>query len=172
MNFHADHIGSLLRPERLIAAARNAREGKLDAAAFRAVQDECIREAVALQEAIGLPAVTDGEFRRRAWSSGFIESVEGFGLREGTILGFRDEKGVKGSAPSPYAQDRLRRTRGIATEEFRFLKSVVKKGRPKVTAFSATSSTPQSSIVANNLSSVVDALRSPPRRSTMPSLPS
>src|ERR1051325_8680453 len=131
--FHADHIGSLLRPERLIAAARSAREGSLDAAAFRAVQDECIREAAALQEAIGLPAVTDGEFRRRAWSSGFIESVEGFGLREGTILGFRDAKGDKGSAPSPYAKDRLKRARGIATEEFRFLKSVVKKGRPKIT---------------------------------------
>jgi len=131
--FHAEHIGSLLRPERLISAARSAREGKLDAAAFRAVQDECIREAVALQEAVGLPALTDGEFRRRAWSSAFIESVQGFGLREGTILGFRDEKGGKGSAPSPYAKDRLRRTRGIATDEFRFLKSVVKKGTPKVT---------------------------------------
>jgi 5-methyltetrahydropteroyltriglutamate--homocysteine methyltransferase len=133
MRFHADHIGSLLRPERLSAAARSAREGKLDAAGFRAVQDECIREAVALQEAVGLPAVTDGEFRRRAWSSGFIESVDGFGLREGTILGFRDGQGDKGSAPSPYAKDRLKRTRGIATEEFRFLKSVVKKGRPKIT---------------------------------------
>ena len=65
-SFHADHIGSLLRPERLIAAARSAREGKLDAAGFRAVQDECIKEAVALQESLGVPAVTDGEFRRRA----------------------------------------------------------------------------------------------------------
>jgi len=133
LKFHADHIGSLLRPERLIAAARSAREGKLDAAGFRAVQDECIREAVALQESIGLPALTDGEFRRRAWSSAFIESVEGFGLREGTLLAFRDEQGDKGGAPSPYAKARLRRTRGIATDEFRYLKSVVKRGTPKIT---------------------------------------
>ena len=132
-SFHADHIGSLLRPERLIAAARSARDGKLDAAGFRAVQDECIKEAVALQESLGVPAVTDGEFRRRAWSSGFIEAVEGFGLREGTILGFHDEKGGKGTAPSPYASAKLKRARGIATEEFRFLKSVVKKGTPKIT---------------------------------------
>src|SRR5215510_3254869 len=131
--FHADHIGSLLRPERLIAAARSAREGKLDGAAFKALQDECIREAVATQESLGVPAVTDGEFRRRAWSSGFIEAVEGFGLREGTILGFHDEKGDKGTAPSPYAKARLKRTRGIATDEFRFLKNVVKKGIAKVT---------------------------------------
>jgi 5-methyltetrahydropteroyltriglutamate--homocysteine methyltransferase len=132
-NFHADHIGSLLRPERLIAAARRVKERTLDAAGFRAIQDECIREVVALQESVGVPAVTDGEFRRRAWSSGFIESVEGFGLREGTILGFRDGKGEQGSAPSPYAKARLKRTRGISTDEFRFLKSVVKKGTPKVT---------------------------------------
>ena len=131
--FHADHIGSLLRPERLTAAARSQREGRLDAAGLRAVQDECIRQAVALQESVGLPAVTDGEFRRRAWSSGFIDGVEGFGLREGTILGFHDEKGDKGSAPSPYAKTRLKRTRGIATEEFKFLNSVVKKGTPKIT---------------------------------------
>jgi 5-methyltetrahydropteroyltriglutamate--homocysteine methyltransferase len=131
--FRADHIGSLLRPERLTAAAREVKEKKLDAAGLRAVQDACIREAVALQEEVGMPAVTDGEFRRRAWSSGFIESVEGFGLREGTILGFRDGAGEHGSAPSPYAKARLKRTRGIATEEFRFLKSVVKKGTPKVT---------------------------------------
>ena len=131
--FHADHIGSLLRPERLIVAARSVKEGTLDAAGFRAVQDECIKEAVALQESVGMAAVTDGEFRRRAWSSGFIESVEGFGLREGTILGFHDEKGDKGSAPSPYAKAKLKRARGIATEEFRFLKGVVKKGTPKVT---------------------------------------
>ena len=131
--FHADHIGSLLRPARLIVAARSVKERTLDAAGFRAVQDECIKEAVALQESIGMTAVTDGEFRRRAWSSGFIESVEGFGLREGTILGFRDGQGEKGSAPSPYAKARLKRTRGITTDEFRFLKGAVKKGAPKVT---------------------------------------
>src|SRR5688572_12953781 len=62
--FHADHIGSLLRPERLIVAARSVKDRTLDAAAFRAVQDECIRQAVALQESVGMTAVTDGEFRR------------------------------------------------------------------------------------------------------------
>jgi 5-methyltetrahydropteroyltriglutamate--homocysteine methyltransferase len=96
------------------------------------VQDECIREAVRLQESLGLPAVTDGEFRRRGWSAGLIDGVEGFGLREGT-LGFRDEQGERGAPPSPYARARLRRTRGIATDELRFLKGAVTSGVPKVT---------------------------------------
>ncbi len=99
---------------------------------FRAVQDECVREVVRLQEALGLPSVTDGEFRRRGWSAGLIDAVEGFGLREGS-LGFRDEQGERGAPPSPYARARLRRARGIATDELRFLKHTVTTGVPKVT---------------------------------------
>jgi 5-methyltetrahydropteroyltriglutamate--homocysteine methyltransferase len=130
--FRAEHIGSFLRPDRLMAAVRDARAGKIDAAAVGAAQDECIRELVALEESLGLDAVTDGEFRRRGWSAGFIDAVTGFGLRDGTI-GFRDERGNKGAAPSPYAREPLRRTRGIATDEFRFLKDVARTGLPKVT---------------------------------------
>jgi 5-methyltetrahydropteroyltriglutamate--homocysteine methyltransferase len=76
--------------------------------------------------------VTDGEFRRRSWSAGLIDAVDGFGLREGT-LGFRDDTGERGAPPSPYARARLRRARGIATDEFRFLRDVVTAGVPKVT---------------------------------------
>jgi len=131
--FRAEHIGSFLRPDRLMQAVRQAREGKTTPEALRAVQDECIRELVDFEEGLGLSSVTDGEFRRRGWSAGFIDAVKGFGLREGTLLGFRDEQGGKGGAASPYAKARLERTRGIATDEFRFLKSVVKNGLPKVT---------------------------------------
>ena len=130
--FHAEHIGSFVRPPRLIEAARAHKARKLDAAGFRAVQDDCIREIVAFQESLGLPAVTDGEFRRRSWSAGFIDAVDGFGLRDGT-LGFRNETGVMGVAASPYAKARLRRKQRIVADDFRFLKSAVKRGVPKVT---------------------------------------
>src|SRR5215831_5220951 len=127
--FRAEHVGSFLRPDRLMAAVREHRSGEITPGQLRAVQNECIRELVAFEEALGLSSVTDGEFRRRGWSAGFIDSVEGFGLREGT-LGFRDETGDKGTASSPYARAKLRRNRGIATEEFRFLKNTVKNGMP------------------------------------------
>src|SRR5260221_2570698 len=130
--FHAEHIGSFVRPQRLIEAARSHKAGKLDDAGFRAVQDDCIREIVAFQEAIGLPSVTDGEFRRRSWSAGFIDAVEGFGLRDGT-LNFRDQTKIVGVAASPYASAPLERRRRIVTDDFRFLKSAVKRGAPKVT---------------------------------------
>lgn len=130
--FHAEHIGSFVRPQKLIEAARSHKAGKLDDAGFRRVQDDCIREIVAFQESIGLPSVTDGEFRRRSWSAGFIDAVEGFGLRDGT-LGFRNESGVMGVASSPYAKEKLKRKHRIVADDFRFLKSVVKRGVPKVT---------------------------------------
>jgi 5-methyltetrahydropteroyltriglutamate--homocysteine methyltransferase len=130
--FHAEHIGSFVRPQRLIEAARGRKSKQISEKEFRQVQDESIREIVAFQESIGLPSVTDGEFRRRSWSAGFIDAVEGFGLRDGT-LGFRNESGVMGIASSPYAKSRLRRKHRIVADDFRFLKSVVKRGVPKVT---------------------------------------
>jgi methionine synthase II (cobalamin-independent) len=130
--FRAEHIGSFVRPTRLIEAARAHKAGKLDDAGFRAVQDDCIRKIVAFQESLGLPSVTDGEFRRRSWSAGFIDAVEGFGLRDGT-LGFRNESGVLGVAASPYAKARLKRKQRIVADDARFLKGVVMRGVPKVT---------------------------------------
>jgi 5-methyltetrahydropteroyltriglutamate--homocysteine methyltransferase len=130
--FRATHVGSFLRPERLLAAAREARAGTLAAGRFHAVQDESVREVVALQEGLGFRSVTDGEFRRRGWSAGFIDAVDGFGLREST-LGFRDDGGERGVLPSPYARAPIRRAREIAAAEFRFLRDACATGVPRVT---------------------------------------
>jgi 5-methyltetrahydropteroyltriglutamate--homocysteine methyltransferase len=91
-----------------------------------------VREIVTFQDALGLPTVTDGEFRRRSWSAGFIDAVDGFGLRDGT-LSFRNETAVIGVAASPYAKAPLKRKQRIVADDYRFLKSVVKRGVPKVT---------------------------------------
>ncbi len=133
--FRAEHIGSFLRPQRLIEAARAHKAGTLDAAGFAKVQDDCVREIVAFQEGLGLRSITDGEFRRRGWSAGFIDSVEGFGLRDGT-LGFRTETQIVGVASSPYAKSKLKRKHRIIADDYKFLKAAVKKGTPKVTVAS------------------------------------
>src|SRR5262245_38770876 len=101
-------------------------------AEFRQVQDAAIQDIVRFQESLGLPSITDGEFRRRSWSAGFIDAVEGFGLRDGT-LSFRNETQVVGVAASPYAKARLQRKQRIVADDFRFLKQVTRKGNPKVT---------------------------------------
>ena len=130
--FHAEHIGSFVRPGRLLEAARARKEKRLDEQGFREIQDEAIRGIVAFQESLGLPSITDGEFRRRSWSAGFIDAVEGFGLRDGSLT-FRNDSRVVGVAASPYAKAPLKRRRRIVADDYRFLKSAVKRGVPKVT---------------------------------------
>jgi 5-methyltetrahydropteroyltriglutamate--homocysteine methyltransferase len=127
-----EHVGSFVRPEALLNAARARKAGGMDEREFRQVQDAAIHDIVRFQESIGLPSITDGEFRRRSWSAGFIDAVDGFGLRDGT-LGFRNETQVIGVASSPYAKSRLKRRQRIVADDFRFLKGVVRKGQPKVT---------------------------------------
>jgi 5-methyltetrahydropteroyltriglutamate--homocysteine methyltransferase len=127
-----EHIGSFVRPEALLDAARRRKAGEIDQAAFQRVQDAAIQDIVRFQEMLGLPSITDGEFRRRGWSAGFIDAVEGFGLRDGT-LSFRNQAHIVGVASSPYARARLKRKRRIVADDYAFLKKVVKKGIPKVT---------------------------------------
>ena len=84
--FRADHVGSLLRPERLKEArirflgpqTPSSNLGPHDDPGLRAVEDECVAEVVAMQERAGLKAATDGEFRRRSWWLDLIMGWEGF----------------------------------------------------------------------------------------------
>ncbi len=133
--FRVEHIGSFLRPQRLLEAARAHKANRLDEKEFQNIQDESIREIVAFQESLGLPSVTDGEFRRRSWSAGFIDAVDGFGLRDGTLT-FRTGSSIVGVAASPYARAPLRRKHRIVADDYRFLRSTVKSGVPKVTVAS------------------------------------
>jgi len=114
--FRVEHVGSFVRPEALLNAARARKAGRMDAAEFRQVQDQAISDIVVFQESLGLPSITDGEFRRRSWSAGFIDAVEGFGLRDGT-LSFRNETGVVGIASSPYAKAPLKRKQRIVADD-------------------------------------------------------
>ena len=76
--FHAEHIGSLLRPKRLLEARQQWREGTLPKSELRAVEDQCILDAVAMQEQAGLKGVTDGDFRRDDWLMDFLLGLDGF----------------------------------------------------------------------------------------------
>src|SRR5215470_6090970 len=88
--FHADHVGSLLRPAELQRARSEARQGNVNSN-LRAIEDKCIREAVALQESIGLKVVTDGEFRRDWWHIDFLHGFQGIELSDSGDV-YRDAK--------------------------------------------------------------------------------
>ena len=80
--FRAEHLGSLPRPAHLIAARQQWEQGKLPREELRKIEDECIREAVARQEGVGLKVVTDGEFRRTWWNHDFMGRLGGVEVRE------------------------------------------------------------------------------------------
>src|SRR2546423_8165479 len=71
--FRADHVGSLLRPRDLL----DAREAGLPPEELRAIEDEAIRDVIALQRDAGLRSVTDGEFRRASWHMDYIYELGG-----------------------------------------------------------------------------------------------
>jgi 5-methyltetrahydropteroyltriglutamate--homocysteine methyltransferase len=119
----ADHIGSLLRPRALKDAHKAHAKGEIDDAAFAAVVDQAIRDTVAMQEALGLGAVTDGEFRRRSWFDGFVDAVDGL-VHKPTKFEFVEGGEAKVPVPVPYAEAPIRRTAGIAAHELAFARQV------------------------------------------------
>jgi 5-methyltetrahydropteroyltriglutamate--homocysteine methyltransferase len=77
----AETVGSLLRTEQVVRAAR----GDTGGAAAGKVLDEAVLDAVRLQEDLGLDVITDGEARRAAWAQtprfvGCFEATPGRGL--------------------------------------------------------------------------------------------
>jgi 5-methyltetrahydropteroyltriglutamate--homocysteine methyltransferase len=120
-----DHVGSLKRPQELRDAWREWEAGKLLPDKLHEVQNKAIRDAVAVQEKLGLPIVTDGEFRRGGWSRGFLNAVEGFDFGVSKLT-FRNEEGFSTPSPAPLANKKIRRARPIVTEDYKFLKSVAK----------------------------------------------
>ncbi|HET7197627.1 MAG TPA: 5-methyltetrahydropteroyltriglutamate--homocysteine S-methyltransferase [Burkholderiales bacterium] len=140
--FRADHVGSLLRPERL-KAARERHLGPQTPThalgphrneALRQVEDECIREAVAMQERLGLQAVTDGEFRRRSWWLELILGWEGFSAdRTGSAkLKWRDASGPTQGFSDLNVVGPIRWRPGAIVAAFEFLKGQA-RATPKVT---------------------------------------
>jgi 5-methyltetrahydropteroyltriglutamate--homocysteine methyltransferase len=129
--FRAEHIGSLLRPPGLLAARQAAEAGRLSPEALRAEEDAGIREAVRLQEDVGLQAITDGEYRRGIYFGHFPAAVSGFTEMESELT-FRDAGGGMLRFRAAVVTGRLVRRHGIATEEFRFVRGLTRR-TPKVT---------------------------------------
>jgi 5-methyltetrahydropteroyltriglutamate--homocysteine methyltransferase len=135
--FRAEHIGSLLRPPPLLAARQAAEEGRLSPEALRVEEDTHIREAVRLQEGVGLDVITDGEYRRGIYFGHFSQAVSGFTEMDAE-LSFRGAGGEPLRYRAAVVTGRLVRHRGIATDEFRYVRALTRR-TPKVTLPSPSS---------------------------------
>ncbi|MBX6767484.1 MAG: 5-methyltetrahydropteroyltriglutamate--homocysteine S-methyltransferase, partial [Actinomadura rubrobrunea] len=122
--FRADHVGSLLRPQRLLQARDDFAAGRIKAEDLRQVEDEAIREVVQAQKAAGLRTATDGEFRRTAWHMDFIYRLGGVSPADEKIqVKFRNESGdIEFTAAALRVHDRVRLEETIFGDHFAFLK--------------------------------------------------
>lgn len=75
--YRNDIVGSFLRPKKLKDARAKFKTGEIDRAALTKVEDEVIAELIKKEKAVGLHAVTDGEFRRSWWHLDFLWGLKG-----------------------------------------------------------------------------------------------
>ncbi len=81
---HTDHVGSFLRPERLLGARAAFDAGELDPADLTAVEDESILALLEMEREAGVQIFTDGEYRRRWYSGGLANVLDGLTPKEAT----------------------------------------------------------------------------------------
>src|SRR6476469_4918181 len=125
--FRADHVGSLLRPRRLLEARAAHADGKLDDEELRAVEDDAIRDAVRMQEDAGLRTATDGEFRRASWHMDFIYQLGGIRrVQDHLSVRFHSNEGDIEFTPSAaHVAERISLREPIFADAFRFLADTV-----------------------------------------------
>jgi 5-methyltetrahydropteroyltriglutamate--homocysteine methyltransferase len=127
--FRADHVGSLLRPPKLLQARDKRKRGEMSAEALRLVEDEAIREVIRLQEDIGLEAVTDGEFRRTWWHLDFLEKFQNVTVIPPRVkVKFHTDEGdIELEPPGLRVDGKLARPGPIFVDHFRFVQANTKK---------------------------------------------
>ena len=76
--FHADHIGSLIRPASVSDAQEKADKGEISQERLKSIQQDAIDVIVKKQQDHGVRALCSGEFDRKYYFSGFFEKLDGF----------------------------------------------------------------------------------------------
>lgn len=77
--FQFDIVGSFLRPDYLKQARAEFTNGKISKEELVKVEGKAITELITKQKEVGLPVITDGEFRRSSWHLDFMWEFKGVG---------------------------------------------------------------------------------------------
>lgn len=126
--YRADQVGSLLRPAYLKEARAQFGAGRITREALREVEDKAIREVIALQEEVGLRAVTDGEFRRAFWHVDFLAGFDGVEATQSDYaVSFKGKGGEVATTSSMLAvTSKIKRSHPIMVDHFAFVKANTK----------------------------------------------
>lgn len=132
--FHAEHVGSLIRPDTLIRAREAAEKGEIAPADLTRIQHEAIREAVRMQEDMGFRLATDGEYNRGFWQRDFLLKLSNVRPTPAKFtVRFHSSAGTRDNAPATLeVTGKLGRPRGIFVDDFDFLRSIA-RATPKIT---------------------------------------
>lgn len=125
----ADVVGSMLRPQFLLDAQEKLKRGTLTHAEFTVAEDRAVREAVAIQEKVGVDVVTDGEMRRPVFCHNFVKACDGFAwnVPGNTVIWF-DMKGNKVVDPVTVGiVKKIEKKHDISVDEFSFLRAITDK---------------------------------------------
>ncbi|HEY1746114.1 MAG TPA: 5-methyltetrahydropteroyltriglutamate--homocysteine S-methyltransferase [Xanthobacteraceae bacterium] len=119
--FRAEHIGSLLRPPDLLELRARFARGEASRDELTAAEDRAIKEALALQERVGLKVATDGEFRRRSYHSFFYGQLGDITIDvAGAASG---QAGTRANQPVSLINSRVMWTRPINVADFEFIEA-------------------------------------------------
>jgi 5-methyltetrahydropteroyltriglutamate--homocysteine methyltransferase len=133
--FRADHVGSLLRPPEVLQAREDAARGAISLDELRAIEDDAIRDAVRMQEDIGLRSATDGEFRRASWHMDFIYEIAGVQKADQAMKSvFHNEKGdIEFTPTAVRVTSKIGMDHTIFGPAFEFLRDTATTATPKLT---------------------------------------
>ncbi len=140
--YHAEHIGSFIRPSELLAARHNP---ATDSCRLHALEDTHIQHVLKKQQELGFEIFTDGELRRSNFMSDFTDAVEGFDLGDATARAWQTGQAQAGgvSKVTGIVTARLRQVRPLTGHELSFLKThspgAIKMTLPSATQFPAIS---------------------------------
>ncbi|KAL1951833.1 hypothetical protein VTO73DRAFT_982 [Trametes versicolor] len=130
---HAHHVGSLLRPQKLLQKRIAFHAGQCTAEELKALEDEVLPGLLKLQKDVGLAITTDGEIRRDVYTQGIFEGLDGMTFGNRPMSEFMqylpyvqifNAMGVDKWA-SGFCKGKIRRTKPIYVHDFLAIKQRV-----------------------------------------------
>ena len=124
--YHAEVIGSLLRPQYLKDARKQWEAGQLSTREFKRNEDRAVDEMITLQERSGVEVVTDGEMRRSHFIAPLTDVITGVKSIPAFTRVWRrpHEPGEKAQETEIQVQyavvEKIRRQRSLTAEEFAY----------------------------------------------------
>ena len=122
--FHAEVVGSMLRPAYLKDARAAVEAGGMTTQRFKRIEDRAVDQVIATQEGSGVEVITDGEMRRFLFMGPITETVAGIELVEhGTVMPWATPEGETEWTSPAAVTSTLYKMRSMVCEEYSYARA-------------------------------------------------